>query len=263
MSGSSGKQPITSPFGEWKSRVHWDMAAIDGTQDSESTSSDNTHAITRRRAEAELKHIFDLFKNDKHTSVTEEMAKDIKKEHVKVLSKGNKSYLRMWADNVKNHRVLEFLGDSLVDLDYYGWIEKKTKSKSEKRSIDPADALWKEANALLDNKDDHEAIRNKFIELREIFEDQERRKSSDFHAQKQLVELRSEMSAMTSDFTVVKVQMDEVIQLLKEIQGETVKLQMDEAIQLLKGIQGKIQVKVSDPFEDHWYHMRSTRFAEW
>ncbi|KAK0764379.1 hypothetical protein N5P37_003778 [Trichoderma harzianum] len=191
---------------------------MSNSQQNESFLMEVTHVFTREEAEASLEHILDHFRNDNHNFVTEEMAKIIELKHTKVLSKGYKSYLRMWANSVGDSRVLGLLEISTDDLDTYSWTEMVERPILELLSIKSEHTACKDAKSSLVEKDDYQLVENKFklLQLHAMIEDQKKRVSdSQLHMQIRLAELNEELSVVKRDLESVKQQNAEIIQLLK------------------------------------------------
>lgn len=175
-----------------------------------------THVFTREEAKASLSHIFELFNNDKHDLVTEEMANGIQLKHTKVLSKADKSFLRMWAYSVGDSRVLWLLEMSTDDLDTYSWTEMIERPILELLSTKSEHIPCKDANSSPVEKDDYQLMESKFLRLHAMIEDRKKRASdSQLHMQIQLAELSEEVSVVKRDLESVKQQNAEIIQLLK------------------------------------------------
>lgn len=220
MSKPSGKQtPAVPYYGSDKPNnpsllVKLEDSRDNKIQESESFTVEVTREITRQEAETTLQDILDLFKNEKATSVTEVMVKSIKLEHMMVLSREDKSYIRKWAKSVGDTRVLWFLEQSRDELDQYHWIEMAEKPMPALWSTSPAYTIWKEVKDLLGKKGDHELIQKKLSQLLgAIFEDQEKR-SPDAEKQKQIVEQRGVTSALERGIKIIEQQHLESKQLL-------------------------------------------------
>ncbi|KAL6836692.1 hypothetical protein J3E69DRAFT_361950 [Trichoderma sp. SZMC 28015] len=150
-----------------------------------------THIFTREAAKASLRHIFELFNNDKHHLVTEEMAKTIELKHTKVLSKADKSFLRMWAYSVGNSRVLGLLEASPDDLESYSWTEMVGKPMLELSSLESEHTPW--------------------------MDEKKRTCGSQLHMQIRVAELSEELSVINGNLESVQQQNAEILQLLKRV----------------------------------------------
>ncbi|KKO99541.1 hypothetical protein THAR02_08350 [Trichoderma harzianum] len=177
-----------------------------------------THVFTREEAKAALWHIFELFNNDKHDLVTEEMASCIELQHTKVLSKTDKSFLRMWAYAVGNSRVLGLLETSPDDLESYSWTEMIGKPMLELSSLKSEHTPWMNEKYCLVEKGEYHLMQSKFEQLFTMIEDQKKRTcDSQLHMQIRLAELSEEISVVKRDLESVKQQNAEIIQLLNGV----------------------------------------------
>lgn len=177
-----------------------------------------THVFTREEAKAALGHIFELFNNDRHDWVTEEMASCIELKHTKVLSKADKSFLRMWAYSVGNSRVLRLLETSPDDLDSYSWTQMVEKPMLELLSLNSEHTGWMDEKYCPVEKDGYQLIQSNVEQLYTMIEDQKKRTcDSQLHMQIRLAELSEEISVVKRDLESVKQQNAEIIQLLKRV----------------------------------------------
>ncbi|KAL7915799.1 hypothetical protein GGI35DRAFT_6783 [Trichoderma velutinum] len=180
-----------------------------------------TCVFTREEAKATLEQIFELFENDRHDSVTEEMAKGIELKHTKVLSRRDKSYLRMWAYSVGDYRVLRLLESSPDDLDSYSWTEMIENPMPELFYVKREHTTSTDAKNPLLEKEDYQLLQSKFVQLHAMVEDNKKRASdSHLHMQIRLAELSEEVSVIKRDLASVKQQNAEIIQLLKRVPGQ-------------------------------------------
>ncbi|OPB38140.1 hypothetical protein A0O28_0012440 [Trichoderma guizhouense] len=180
-----------------------------------------THIFTREAAKASLRHIFELFNDHKHDLVTEEMAKTIELKHTKVLSKADKSFLRMWAYSVGNSRVLGLLETSPDDLESYSWTEMIGKPMLELSSLQSEHTPWMDEKYCLIEKYEYQLMQSKFEQLLTMIEDQKKRTcDSQLHMQIRLAELSEEVSVIKRNLESVQQQNAEIIQLLKRVPVE-------------------------------------------
>ncbi|KAK4081568.1 uncharacterized protein Triagg1_2309 [Trichoderma aggressivum f. europaeum] len=180
------------------------VKAMGSSQQNESFLMEVTHVFTREEAKASLSHIFELFNNDQHDLVTEEMANGIHLKHTKVLSKADKSFLRMWAYSV---------GDSRTEM-----VERPML---ELLSIQSEHTLRTDTKSCLVEKDEYQLMQSKFEQLNAKIEDQKKRTSdAQLHMQIRLAELSEEISVVKRDLESVKQQNAEMIQLLKGVPAQ-------------------------------------------
>ncbi|KAL6795533.1 hypothetical protein J3E68DRAFT_450433 [Trichoderma sp. SZMC 28012] len=175
---------------------------MNNSQQNQSFLMEVTRVFTREEAEASLEHILDHFRNDNHNFVTVEMAKIIELKHTKVLSKGYKSYLRMWANSVGDSRVLGLLEISTDDLDTYSWTEMVGRPILELLAIKSEHTACKDVKSSLVEKDNYQLLENKLklLQLHAMIEDQKQRASdSQLHMQIRLAELSEEISVVKRD----------------------------------------------------------------
>ncbi|KAL6697975.1 hypothetical protein J3F84DRAFT_346362 [Trichoderma pleuroticola] len=147
------------------------------SQQTESFLMEVTHVFTREEAKAALGHIFELFNNNKHDLVTQEMTNGIQLKHTKVLSKADKSFLRMWAYSVGDSRVLGLLEISTDDLDTYSWTEMIEKPILDLLSAKSTHTPLIDAKNCLAEKDEYQLVDDKIEQLYTAIEDQKKRAS--------------------------------------------------------------------------------------
>ncbi|PNP52275.1 hypothetical protein THARTR1_07484 [Trichoderma harzianum] len=188
------------------------------SQQNESSLMEVTHVFTREEAKASLGHIFELFNNDKHDLVTEEMANGIQLKHTKVLSKADKSFLRMWAYSAGDSRVLGLLEISPDDLDSYSWTEMVEKPSLDLLSAKSNHTPWIDAKNCLAEKDEYQLVEDKIEQLYTAIEDQKKRASDwQLNMQIRLAELSEEISALKRDLESVEQHNAEITQFLKRV----------------------------------------------